>query len=271
MILAIDIGNSHIVLGLFEGEEITGQARISTETKKTADEYGILISSILKLRKEARSRVKGVIISSVVPPLTSVFSEMIRNYFDIEALIVGPGLKTGLSIGYDDPRQVGADRVVNAVAAERLYGTPCIIIDFGTAVTCCAVDGKNRYLGGAIFPGIKTAYDALAEKAAKLPRIGLAEPTQVIGRSTEASMISGAVYGYAGMVDELVRRFRGELGTDAKVIATGGMIEFIAPFSKTIDIIDNDLTLKGLLMLYMMNQANTMEMEMMHSDSSPPG
>jgi len=271
VIFAIDIGNSHTVLGLFEGEEIAGRTRISTETKKTADEYGILISSILKLRKEGRARVKGVIISSVVPPLTQVFEEMIRNYFDIEPLIVGPGLKTGLSIAYDDPRQVGADRVVNAVAAERLYGTPCIIIDFGTAVTCCAVDDSNRYLGGAIFPGIKTAYDALAEKAARLPRIGLSEPGQAIGRSTEGSMVSGAIYGYAGMVDGLVGRFRQELGVDAQVIATGGMIEFVAPYSKTIDIIDNDLTLKGLLMLYTMNQANNMEMEMMHSDSSPPG
>jgi type III pantothenate kinase len=160
---------------------------------------------------------------------------------------------------------------VNAVAAVRLYGSPCIIVDFGTAVTFCAVDDKKRYLGGAIFPGIKTAYDALAEKAARLPRIGLCEPERVIGRSTESSMISGAVYGYAGMVDGLVERFNEELGCRAKIIATGGMIENVAPYSKTIDIIDPDLTLKGLLMLYTMNQANSMEMQMMQAESPPPG
>lgn len=271
MILAIDIGNTNIVLGLFEGDEVTEQSRISTERKKTADEYGILIISILKLRAEVRSRVKGVIISSVVPPLTGVFAEMTQKYFGIEPIIVGPGLKTGLSIGYDDPRQVGADRVVNAVAAERIYGSPCIIVDFGTAVTFCAVDANKRYLGGAIFPGIKTAYDALAEKAARLPRIGLTKPEQAIGRTTEASMVSGAIYGYAGMVDAIVRRFIDELNGPAKVIATGGMIEYIAPYAETIDIVDKDLTLKGLLMLYTMNQANIMEMSGMQVEKSPPG
>jgi type III pantothenate kinase len=271
MILAIDIGNSHIVLGLFEGDDLVDQTRVSTEIKKTADEYGILIASILNLRREARSRVKGVIISSVVPPLTPIFVEMTRRYFNIEPIIVGPGLKTGLSIGYDDPRQVGADRVVNAVAAERIYGTPCIIVDFGTAVTFCAVDDNKRYLGGAIFPGIKTAYDALAEKAARLPRIGLAEPRQAIGRSTEDSMISAAVYGYAGMVDAIVARFMDELGNKAKVVATGGMIEYIAPYSKAIEVVDPDLTLKGLLMLYTMNQASGVDMQVMRAESPPPG
>jgi type III pantothenate kinase len=270
VILAIDIGNSHIVLGLFEGDELVEDTRISTDSKKTADEYGILIMSILKLKREVRSRVKGVIISSVVPNLTQVFAEMTHKYFDIEPIIVGPGLKTGLSIGYEDPRQVGADRVVNAVAAERLYGSPCIIVDFGTAVTFCAIDDNKQYLGGAIFPGIKTAYDALAQRAARLPKIGLGEPKQAIGKSTEGSMLSGAIYGYAGMVDALVERFRSELRTDAKVVATGGMIHNIAPYSKTIDIVDDDLTLKGLLMLYTMNQANNMEM-MMQTENSPPG
>jgi type III pantothenate kinase len=271
MILAIDIGNTNIVLGLFDGDTLTDQSRISTETKKTADEYGILISSILKLRAEMRVRVKGIIISSVVPPLTGIFAEMTRKYFNLEPVTVGPGLKTGLSIEYDDPRQVGADRVVNAVAAERLYGTPCIIVDFGTAVTFCAVDEKKRYLGGAIFPGIKTAYDALAEKAARLPRIGLGKPDKAIGRTTESSMISGAIYGYAGMVDAIVRRFADELGGKARVIATGGMIEYIAPYSETIEIVDRDLTLKGLLMLYTMNQAYIMEMSGMNAEKSPPG
>jgi len=271
VILAIDIGNTNIVLGLFDGEELIDQTRISTEIKKTADEYGILIFSILKLRAEVRTRIKGVIISSVVPPLAPIFNEMTRKYFDLEPIIVGPGLKTGLSIGYDDPRQVGADRVVNAVAAERIYGTPCIIVDFGTAVTFCAVDKNKRYLGGAIFPGIKTAYDALADKAARLPRIGLAKPGKAIGRTTEESMVSGAIYGYAGMTDSLVRRFKMELGGEAKVIATGGMIEYISPFAETIDIVDRDLTLKGLLMLYAMNQANVMEMSGLQAEKPPPG
>jgi type III pantothenate kinase len=269
--LAIDIGNTNIVLGLFDGENLIDETRIYTEIKKTADEYGILISSILKLRAEVRVRIKGVIISSVVPPLTPILTEMAREYFNLEPIIVGPGLKTGLSIEYDDPRQVGADRVVNAVAAERIYGTPCIIVDFGTAVTFCAVDKNKRYLGGAIFPGIKTAYDALADKAARLPCIGLTKPGKAIGRSTEESMVSGAVYGYAGMTDALVRCFKKELSEEAKVIATGGMIDYIAPFTETIDVVDRNLTLKGLLMLYAMNQVNSMEMSGIQAEKSPPG
>jgi type III pantothenate kinase len=249
MLLAIDIGNTNIVLGIIRGKEILDYWRLSTDLHKTADEYGILFRQILEVAGIDPIQVRRGIISCVVPPILSVFERMLHRYFKIQASVVDHQWDTGLKIVYDNPGEVGADRIVNAVAALDLYGGPAIIIDFGTAVTFCALSEKGEYLGGVITPGIQISLEALFHRAAKLPRLTLSCPETVIGKDTVRSMQSGIIYGYAGMVDEIVTRMKTEMQGEPHVIATGGMAEVISPRTRTIREINPILTLEGLRIL----------------------
>ncbi|HDS29735.1 MAG TPA: type III pantothenate kinase, partial [Firmicutes bacterium] len=223
------------------------------------DEYGGLLTNILAIRAEAeesgkRYPITGMALSSVVPELTGTFRDLGRTYFSVEPLIVGPGIRTEMAIKYDDPRTIGADRIVNAVAASHLYPVPQVIIDFGTAVTFCAVTRDREYRGGAIFPGIHTSFASLAEKAALISMVEFRNPGRIIGRNTEESLQSGAINGYASLVEGMVNRFKAEIGDDAVTIGTGGMIEIIAEATDVIRYVDQDLTLKGLKILYNLNK-----------------
>jgi len=259
MLLAIDIGNTNIVCGVFEGDSIIAKARLATDYSKTADEYGALLTNILTLRtgadeEERKHMVSAVALSSVVPALTGVFRVLSTTYFGTEPLVVGPGIRTELAIKYDDPRKVGADRIVNAVAACHLYPPPHIIIDFGTALTFCAVTREKAYIGGAIFPGLHTSYAALARNAALLSMIEFHRPESVIGHSTEESLQSGAINGFASVIEGMVARFKKELGEDATVVGTGGLVALVAEATDVVEHIDPDLTLKGLKILHNLNR-----------------
>jgi len=254
MILVIDVGNSHNVIGLFSNEKLLAHWRIRTEWNRTADEYWVLIKEFIIQNKVDTETINDIVISCVVPPLIPVLKEMAQKYFSCKPLIVEPGIKTGISILYRNPAEVGADRIVNSVAAYEKYGGPIIIVDFGTATTFDAVSQKGQYLGGVIFPGIQISMEALFNNAARLPRVELIVPDQVIGRSTVESIQSGAVHGFVGMIDAIVQKFRGELGKKAKVIATGGIVEWIAGQAESIDVIDPFLTLEGLRIIYEKNK-----------------
>ncbi len=258
MILVLDVGNTNIVLGVYDGDKLISVSRLSTDSKRTADEYGIQVMDLFLQEELDSSDIKGVIISSVVPNIMYSLEHMIIKYFQVVPIIVGPGVKTGINVKYDNPREVGADRIVNAVAAYEMYNRSIIIIDFGTATTFCAVGGNGDYLGGVICPGIKISSDALFEKAAKLPRVEITKPKKVIGRNTIASMQSGIVYGYIGQVDYIVEKMKKEmmdLGEDEPfVIATGGLAKLINEESKSIDTIDSILTLTGLKIIYEKNK-----------------
>lgn len=253
MILVIDVGNTNIVLGLYEQRQLKYHWRISTNKASTVDEYGMLMHQLLAHQGIREAEIEGVMISSVVPPLMFTLEKLSRKYFKREPIVVGPGIKTGLNIKIENPREIGADRIVNAVAGIDLYGTPLIIVDFGTATTYCYIDEQGQYLGGLIAPGIGISAEALYQHAAKLPRIELTKPKQVVGKNTVASMQAGIVYGYAGQVDGIVERICQETGTKPKVIATGGLATMIANETKTIDEVDPFLTLHGLLLLYERN------------------
>jgi len=254
MLLAIDIGNTNVVLGVFDGERLRESWRIGTKASRTADEHAMIVKDLFSFAGLELAQVDGIVISTVVPPLLSILSEMSRKYFKLEPLVVTSGIKTGLTLAYDNPREIGADRIVNAAAAYRLFGGPLIIVDFGTATTFCAVTKDGRYLGGAIAPGLKISAEALYQRAAKLPRVELVRPSGVIGGDTVSAMQAGILFGYAGLVDGIVERMRRELGTDAKVIATGGLAELVAPETKTITEVRRDLTLEGLRLLYEANR-----------------
>ncbi|MGB7604664.1 MAG: type III pantothenate kinase [Lutisporaceae bacterium] len=255
MILVIDVGNTNTVLGLYRDEKLLDFWRISTDTSKTSDEYGMLIKQLFVHHNYSFDDMEALIISSVVPPLMYTLEHMTRKYFKREPLIVGPGIKTGMNIKIDNPKEVGADRIVNAVAGFEIYGGPLIIVDFGTATTYCAISKSGEYLGGAISPGIRISMDALYEKTAKLPRVELIKPESVICKNTIASIQSGVIYGYIGQVDYIVRRMKKELGADnAKVIATGGLSKLIASESETIDVVNGLLTLEGLRIIYDRNK-----------------
>jgi len=254
MILVIDVGNSHTVIGVYKEEKLLGHWRISTNLKKTEDEYGILIKGLLDNSKLSLADIKGIVISCVVPPIIWILKKMSADYFKVSPIIVGPGIKTGIYIKTDNPKEVGADRIVNAIAAYKLYGGPVIIIDFGTATTFCAVNKDGVYLGGAIAPGIEISAEALAEKTAKLPKIEVTKPQHSIGSNTIAAMKSGIFFGYLGLTDELIRRFKRELGEDSLVVATGGYSELIGSECKLIDKINPFLTLIGLYLVYEMNK-----------------
>jgi type III pantothenate kinase len=254
MLLVFDVGNTNIVMGVYDGDELVHSWRLFTDRNQMADEYEIKIRSFLEYADIDIGDIHDVIISSVVPPIMPTMERMVWKCFRIEPIIVEPGIKTGLSILYENPREVGADRIVNAVAGYALYGGPLIIIDFGTATTFCVVDGEGRYIGGAISPGIGISAEALFQRAAKLPRIELVKPRQVIGRNTVAGMQSGMIFGYVGLVDGIVSRMVREIGAKPKVVATGGMAEIIAGESETIDLVNQDLTLEGLRIIYQRNQ-----------------
>ncbi len=257
MLMAMDIGNTNIVLGVYEGEQLLAHWRIASDQNKTVDEYGILLQQLFAHHQLAHKSVTAVIICSVVPNLTGVMQHMAEQYFHVAPLIVGQGLKTGLVIRYENPKEVGADRVVNAVAAIQKYGPPLVIVDFGTATTFCAVNKNGEYLGGAIAPGIGISVDALFERTAKLPKVDLALPKTVIGRNTTHAIQSGLTYGYCALVDGMVKRIIDELGEDVKetkVIATGGLAEMIKSHTQSIQQVDQLLTLEGLRILYERNK-----------------
>lgn len=254
MLLAIDIGNTNIVLGVFDGDELVESWRVGTKTQITADEYAMVIRDLFSFTGLAFHQIDGVILSSVVPPLLPVMTEMSRKYFKLDSLVVAHGIKTGITLRYDNPREIGADRIVNAAAAFKLYGGPLIIVDFGTATTFCAVTRQGEYLGGAIVPGVKIAAEALFQRASKLPRVELVKPKSVIGSDTVSAMQAGIIYGYAGLVDGIVERMKQELSPDARVIATGGLAELVAAETKSITEIRPHLTLEGLRLLYEINR-----------------
>ena len=253
MLLAIDIGNTNIVVGVFDGEKLKATWRLGTDVHKLEDEYAALLLDLLSMKGLAFADIDDAIISSSVPPLVTVFEELCRRYFEATPMVVGPGIKTGVRISIENPREVGADRVVNAAAAHKLYGGPLIVIDFGTATTLDAVSEEGDYLGGAIAPGIVISSEALFEHAAKLPRVELVRPPKAIGRNSVSAMQSGIVFGYVGLIEGIVARMQKELGGTAKVIATGGLANIIASETGVVDAVDLDLTLVGLRLIYELN------------------
>ncbi|WP_461207624.1 type III pantothenate kinase [Clostridium sp. DL1XJH146] len=258
MIFVLDAGNTNIVLGIFNNKELLYQWRISTDHSKTSDEYGIQVLNLFKMNDLKTEQIEGVIISSVVPNIMYSIEHMVRKYFNQVPIVVGAGVKTGINIKYDNPKSVGADRIVNAVAAHEIYKRSLIIIDFGTATTFCAVTESGDYLGGAICPGIKIAVNALVERAAKLPRIELVKPPTAICKNTVSSMQSGIIYGYIGQVDYIVNKMKKEMimlgEKEPYVIATGGLSVLIADDSSTISEIKRNLTLLGLKIIYDKNK-----------------
>lgn len=256
MILVLDVGNTNIVLGVYHKKELVDFWRISTDKNKTSDEYSMLIYQFFQYNNINTRDIKDVVISSVVPNIMYSLERSIVKLFNIEPLVVGPGIKTGVNIRYDDPAQVGADRIVNAIAGYEKYGGPLIIVDFGTATTFCAISEKGEYLGGAIAPGIEISSNVLFEKAAKLPKVELIRPDKIIGKNTVNSMQSGIVYGYVGLVEYIVQKMKLEFAesTSVKVIATGGFATLIANEVVCIDQVDRFLPLEGLIMVYERNK-----------------
>lgn len=250
MLLVIDVGNTHTVAGVYASRELRGHWRLSTNRAQTADEYGILIRNLLSLSNLDPGTIKHVMISSVVPPLNGLLEEMAAKYFQLTPVFLGPGTRTGMAIHYDNPQEVGADRIANSVAAFEKYGGPCIIVDFGTAITFDAVSGNGEYLGGVIAPGIGIAAEALFQRAARLPRVEIREPENVIGTNTVESMQSGLFYGAAGLVDGILDRLCAILGKGAKVVATGGQAQLVAAASKYKPPVDGSLTLEGLRIIH---------------------
>ncbi|MDD4875930.1 MAG: type III pantothenate kinase [Dehalococcoidales bacterium] len=254
MLLAIDIGNTSITCGVFEKEKLQATWRMATVIRQMPDEYAVMLLNLLHYQGIEKTDIKDVALCSVVPPLTATFEGLFQRYFNIPALVVEAGVKTGVRIRMDNPKEVGADRIVNAAAAHYLYRGPIIVADLGTATTFDVVSKEGDYLGGVIAPGINTAAEALYMRAAKLPRIELIHPTRVIGNNTISAMQSGIVYGYVGLVEGIVARIQRELGGQAKVVATGGYAGLIADETKVIDEINPDLTLVGLRLIYQMNR-----------------
>jgi type III pantothenate kinase len=253
-LFCIDIGNTNVVMGLYADDELVTHWRIATDHQRMADEYAMLILDLFDRADQHPKAVEGIAVASVVPPLTGIFEKLCLRYFDQTALVISDAVQTGVCIRYDNPAEVGADRVVDAVAAYHCYGGPACVVDFGTATTFDAISDEGDYLGGAIAPGIGIAAEALFQRTAKLPRIDLVRPPAVIGKNTVQSMQSGILFGYVGLVEGLVARFRTELGPEMKVIATGGLASFIAAETPVIDAVDPWLTLEGLRLIWEMNQ-----------------
>jgi len=253
-LLVIDVGNTNIVLGLYQGDTLRALWRLATRRECTADEYGVLIHNLFALEHLPTSDIGGMMISSVVPPMNSVLEEMAAKYFKMEAQFLGPGTRTGMAILVDNPQEVGADRIADAVAAFEKYGGPCIVMDFGTAITFDCISAKGEYLGGVIMPGIGIAAEALFHRTAKLPRVEFREPERVIGTNTVSNIQSGLFYGAVDAMDGMLTRLCTVLGKQTKVIATGGQARLVAGASKFKPILDSSLTLDGLRIIYHRNQ-----------------
>ncbi len=254
MLLVMDVGNTHIVLGLFQKDELLHHWRVQTDRNATEDEYAMLLKSLFEHVGIRMEEIDGVSISSVVPPLKRVLHLLVRKYFGLEPLVIGPGVKTGLNIQYENPREVGADRIVNAVAAIDSYGPPLIIVDFGTATTFCFINEQGHYVGGAIVPGVHVSAEALHQRAAQLTRVEVVKPESVVGRNTVKAVQSGLFYGYVGVVDGIVNRMKRLLTKRPTVVATGGLAELISKEAESIDVYDPLLTLRGLKIIYERNQ-----------------
>jgi type III pantothenate kinase len=254
MLLAIDVGNTNIALGVFDGEALLATWNVATDIDKTADEYAVLLLNLLPREGLNLSDIDHVSIACVVPPLLTVFEDLSQRYFKISPLVVGPGVKTGVRICTDNPREVGADRVANAAAAHHLYSGPLILIDFGTATTLDVLSKEGDYLGGAIAPGILISAEALFERASKLPRVELVPPEHAIGKNTVNTMQSGIIFGYVGLIESLVKRMNRELGQEAYVVATGGLAKIIAGQTKVVKAVNMHLTLIGLRLIHELNR-----------------
>lgn len=253
MLLAIDIGNTGITLGLFKGDTLGPHWRLASDSERTVDEYGILLVQVLERAGDHSEKVEHIAIASVVPPLTGIIERACLSYLGVKPLVVDTGTKTGIRIRYEDPKQVGADRIVQTAAVVQRFKGPACIVDFGTATIFDAISAEGEYLGGAIAPGIQISSDALFQRTAKLPRVDLVSPPSAIGRNTAHSLQSGLLYGYVGLVDGMVRRFRKELGPEMKTVGTGALIELIARETESIDIIEPWLALEGLRVIYDLN------------------
>ncbi|MFO0724928.1 MAG: type III pantothenate kinase [Myxococcota bacterium] len=254
MLLALDVGNTNITIGLYRGAELLHIWRLETVHRRTSDEYGLMVRQFLEHSGHALDAIEGVILASVVPALTRTMTELVERTLKRKPLVVGPGIKTGMPILYDPPKDVGADRIVNAVAAYRRMQSACIVVDFGTATTFDSVTERGEYAGGAICPGIGISMEALFLRAAKLPKVDVSRPKAVVGRNTVESMQAGIYFGYVGLVDGLVRRMKDEMRSDPiRVIATGGLATLVATDSETIESVDDALTLEGLRLIYEMN------------------
>ncbi|MBM4463244.1 MAG: type III pantothenate kinase [Chloroflexi bacterium] len=254
MLLAIDVGNSKVAFGIFESGRLKASLSMATNVHRQPDEYAAILFNLLPYHGIARSDIAEAIMCSVVPPLVPLFQKLCEGYLGIPLMVVGPGIRTGVRICLDNPREVGPDRIVNAAAAYRLYGGPTIVIDMGTATTFDVISEEGDYLGGAIAPGMEVATEALYTRTARLPRIELARPAHAIGKNTVSAMQSGVIFGYAGLVETLIARLEEELGAKARVIATGGYADVIARETKVIEVVNGDLTLLGLQLIYEMNR-----------------
>lgn len=253
LLLVMDVGNTNVVLGIYQQNELSHHWRLQTDRNATEDEFGMVLKNLLNYEQLDFSMIEGVVLSSVVPPLTVVLERMTEKYLNIKPLILGPGIKTGLNIKYENPREVGADRIANAVATLELYGAPAIIVDFGTATTFCFIDEEGNYIGGAITPGVTISAEALYQRAAKLTRVEIVKPDSVVGRNTIQAMQAGIYYGYVGVVDEIVTRMTQLMTKRPHVIATGGLAKLICNDTKTIDEIHPYLTLEGLKLIWEKN------------------
>jgi type III pantothenate kinase len=248
MLLAVDVGNTQTVFGLFAGERLVEQRRVGTESERTGDELAVLLRALFDL-----DGLEGICLASTVPALVRSYEDFAERWARTRLLVVGPGTRTGIPVRYDDPREVGPDRIVNAVAAKERYGAPCIVVDFGTSTNFDVVSPEGEYVGGVLAPGVEISMDALFARAARLFRVDFSAPPTVIGKTTGAALQSGLVYGFAGQVDAIVARIRTELGEDAPAVATGGLSDLIAPHSSTIEKVDPDLTLEGLRLVWTRN------------------
>lgn len=249
MLLAVDVGNTQTVLGLFEGERLADSFRLATDRSRTGDELGVTLGSLFELEE-----VDGICLSTTVPALQREWERVAERWADAPLLVVGPGVKTGIPVRYDDPREVGPDRIVNAVAASHRYGAPCIVVDFGTSTNFDIVSQEGDYVGGVLAPGIEISMDALFARAARLVKVDFSAPASVIGKTTVGGLQSGLVYGFAGQVDGIVGRIREELGVEAQTVATGGLADLIAPHARTLDRVDPHLTLEGLRLIWSRNR-----------------
>ncbi len=255
MLLVVDVGNTHTVLGVYEGEKLVHHWRVWTDREKTSDEYGVMIRNLYDGSHFSSREVDAIIISSVVPPLTPTIVELCVRYFGIAPVVVGPGIRTGISIKMDNPKEVGADRIVNAVAAHEKYRKACIVVDFGTATTFDYVSSQGDYMGGVIAPGANISAEALFRQASKLPRVEIAKPASVIGKNTVAAMQAGIFFGYVALVEGIIDRMTKEIRKEPMVVATGGLARVIAGESPKIHVIDENLTLDGLRIIYERNRA----------------